>query len=82
MSEEAFQIVQQMDLSKVEAQMALHCAPVITNIKISNLITVAREEEESLRVILRKTGIQYFRLYRSADKSTFLLFHRKNWRRS
>ena len=77
MSEEAFQIVQQMDLSKIEAQMALHCAPVITNIKISNLITVAREDEESLRVILRKTGIQYFRLYRAEDKSTFLLFHRE-----
>ena len=74
MCQEVFEIVQKMDLTKVETKMALQCAPVITGIKISNLLIVASEDEEAVRSILKKTGIIHYRLLRQEGKTTFLLF--------
>ena len=74
MCNEVFQIVQTMDLSQVETKMALQCAPVITGIKISNLLIVSSHDEEAVRIILRKTGLVHYRLLRQDNKTTFLIF--------
>ena len=74
MCQEVFKIVQTMDLSQVETKMALQCAPVITGIKISNLLIVSSHDEEAVRIILRKTGLVYYRLLRQDNKTTFLIF--------
>jgi len=76
MCQEVFQIVRSMDLSQVEAKMALQCAPVIMGIKISNLLIVAAKDEEVVRAILNRTGIIHYRLLRQEDKTTFLLFRK------
>ncbi|MBR4027914.1 MAG: DUF3793 family protein [Lachnospiraceae bacterium] len=76
MCQEVFQIVQGMDKKHIETKLALQCAPLITGIKISNLLIVSSEDEESVRTILRKTGISYYRLLRQEKKTTFLLFYR------
>lgn len=76
MCQEVFKIVQNMDLSHVEAKLALQCAPLITGIKIANLLIVSTEDEELVREILKKSGITYYRLLRMEEKTTFLLFHR------
>lgn len=76
MCREVLRIVQDMDLKSVEFQLALQCAPVITGIKISNLLIISKNDEEALRVILRKSGITYFRLCQNGEKLTYLLFHR------
>jgi len=74
MCQEVFEIVQKMDLTQVETKMALQCAPIITGIKISNLLIVANEDENAVRTILKKTGIIHYRLLRQEGKTTFLLF--------
>ena len=74
MCQEVFEIVQNMDLSQVENKMALQCAPIITGIKVSNLLIVSSKDEGTVRVILRKTGIIHYRLLRQNNKTTFLLF--------
>lgn len=76
MCQEVFQIVQNMDLKSVELQLALQCAPLITGIKISNLLILPRENENAVRVLLWKTGISYFRLLQNTEKVTYLLFRR------
>lgn len=76
MCQEVFQIVCNMDVSFVETKMALQCAPVITGIKVSNLLIVASEDETAVRTILRKTGIIHYRLLRQGGKTTFLLFRK------
>ena len=40
MSEEAFRIMTQMDLEGAETQAVLQCAPLLTGIKMSNLLHV------------------------------------------
>ena len=76
MCQEVFKIVQNMDLTQVESKMALQCAPVITGIKVSNLLIVSSCDEQAVRVILKKTGILHYRLLRQGDKTTFLLFRK------
>ncbi len=76
MCQEVFKIVQTMDLSQVQTKLALQCAPVITGIKISNLLIVSSCDEEAVRVILKRTGIIHYRLLRQDDKTTFLLFRK------
>ena len=37
MSEEAFQIVKNMDMDEIRTRVAVHCAPLLAGVKISNL---------------------------------------------
>ncbi len=76
MSREVFEIVQGMDLKNIETQLALQCAPLITGIKISNLLIVSKEDEKLVRAILKNTGISSYRLLRTEEKITLLLFRR------
>lgn len=77
MSQEVFELVQGMDLKSIETQIALQCAPLISGLKVSNLLIISAEDEALVRVILRRSGISSFRLLRTGEKVTFLLF-RKN----
>ena len=77
MSQEVFELVQGMDLKSIETQIALQCAPLISGLKVSNLLIISAEDEAMVRVILRRSGISFFRLLRTGEKVTFLLF-RKN----
>ena len=76
MCQEVFKIVQTMDLTQVEAKMALQCAPIIRGIKISNLLIVSSCHEDAVRMILKRTGIIHYRLLRQENKTTFLLFRK------
>ena len=49
MTQEVFRIVRGMDLKSIETQLALQCAPLITGIKISNLLIVPKEMEPLVR---------------------------------
>ncbi len=77
MTQEVFRIVRGMDLKSIETQLALQCAPLITGIKISNLLIVPKEMEPLVRALLRKTGISCYRLLDTGEKMTFLLFRRE-----
>lgn len=77
MCQEAFEIVCKMDVKELETRLVLQCAPVITRIKISNLLTIAKHQERSLRAILKGTDLSCFRLLSRGEKNTYLLFQRK-----
>ena len=76
MCQEVFEIVQKMDLSDVEVRLALQCAPLITRIKISNLLTVSSKESSRIHAILAGTEIESYCLYRQGEKSIYFLFYR------
>ena len=77
MSREVFEIILGMDLKNIETQLALQCAPLITGLKISNLLIVPADNEKIVWEILRRSGICCYCMLRTGEKSTFLLF-RKN----
>lgn len=77
MSHEVFTIIQGMDLKNIETQLALQCAPLITGLKISNLLTVANDSEKLVRAFLKKAKISYYCLLKTEKRVVFLLFNRK-----
>ena len=76
MSQEIYEIVKGMDLENIETQLALQCAPLITGLKVSNLLIISKGNEEVVKRILNRTGISYYRLIPTRTKTTFLLFRR------
>lgn len=76
MSQETFELVKEMDVTNVETRLVLQCAPFISGLKISNLLIVSIKDEALIRIILQRAGISFFRLLRTEEKVTFLLFQR------
>lgn len=76
MSQEIYEIVKGMDLENIEIQLVLQCAPLITGLKVSNLLIISKGNEEVVKRILNRTGISYYRLIQTRTKTTFLLFRR------
>lgn len=77
MSQEVFEIIQGMDLKDIETQLALQCAPVITGVKISNLLIVNKENVHKVKQILENTSISYYVLLDQDEKTTILLYKKE-----
>lgn len=74
MRQEVFEIVQKMDKDNIRTQMALQCAPLITGLKVANLLIIPSKNEEFVGAILDGTDISYMRLAKSECKTTFFLY--------
>lgn len=78
MSKETFQLLQRMDMAKVDVQLALQCAPVLAGLKVSNLFTVIYGEQAmDLHKALAGTGISVSLLSDWNRRYTYLLFRRE-----
>ena len=62
MRQEVFEIVQKMDKDNIRTQMALQCAPLITGLKVANLLIIPSKNEEFVGAILDGTDISYMKL--------------------
>lgn len=80
MCQEVLKIVQKMNQKHVETKLAIQCAPLITGIKMSNLLIVSQAEAENLPYTLRNTGLVFLKLSEMKDKVTFLVFRRQELR--
>ena len=74
MSKELFQFIQGMGWENIETQLALQCAPLITGIKISNILIIQKVNLKKVEDLLKDTCISYFKLYESGEKTTLLLY--------
>lgn len=74
MRQEVFEIVQKMDKDNIRTQMAMQCAPLITGLKVANLLIIPSKNEEFVGAILDGTDISYMRLAKSECKTTFFLY--------
>jgi hypothetical protein len=74
MSQEILEIVKGMDLKDIETQLALQCAPLITDIKTSNLLIVQNDNVRKVKQILSNTNISQFILMFTEQKTTILLY--------
>lgn len=75
MSQEAIEMVRQMDTEKLENQLVLQCAPLIAGIKISNLFIIRKQFLQRLCCLLQGSRIRCRVLYMKEDKVTILLYH-------
>ena len=79
MSTEALKLICAMDRNRLEAQIGLQCAPLLTGLKISNLLTIPSKMRQQVSQVFRKTGISVFLLYHlyeyAASFSTLISLH-------
>ena len=80
MCQEVLKMVQKMNQRQIETKLAIQCAPVITGIKLSNLLILSKSEAKSLSWFLKHTGIVFLKLSEVKEKVTFLIFRREELR--
>ena len=76
MSKETLNLLLRMNHDRLETQIALQCAPLLTGMKISNLLTVRSSRTQEVMGLFEGTAISCYLLYGSGDKTTFLLYSR------
>lgn len=77
MSREILDFFRNMDTENAENQLILQCAPVITGMKISNLLIIQNQYLRQISKLLSCSKISYYVLYASKEKATVLLYDRK-----
>jgi len=76
MSAEIIQLVGSMNLKNINTQVALQCSPLLTGIKISNLLITNRENEHLVRQLFENTLLSVEMIYKSDKRITFLIFQK------
>lgn len=74
MSQEVYEMIKRMDREKIETHLVIQCAPMISGIKISNLLIVERSMAAQVRRVLNRSGILWFLLLENEEKVTYLLY--------
>lgn len=75
MRREVFDIVRGMDLTDIEIQLALQCAPLIASLKMSNLLIIEGGSLGEVRRILKDTGISCFVLSATEQRLMTILYN-------
>lgn len=76
MSLEVLDIVKEINVNSPATQLALQCAPVISGLKVSNLLTIRNESVHELKETLNSSQLSSYLLYANEEKSTFLIYRR------
>ncbi|MBQ8983327.1 MAG: DUF3793 family protein [Lachnospiraceae bacterium] len=63
-------------LCQVEMQLAIHCAPLLQGIKLSNLVKLTQAQSEELCRHIRQSGLSVWFLSYEQDGNQVLLFRR------
>ena len=73
MSKETLHLMLKLNTEDLDTQVALQCAPLLTGMKISNLLTVGRSKRAAVLELFKETAVSCCILYESSEKTTFLL---------
>lgn len=76
MSQETFDIFQGTDWKDIEMQIAVHCAPLIAGLKLSNLLMIQNQDLDRTTSLLKRAGISYFVVAVTDENVAVLLFDR------
>ena len=74
MSQETWEILCEMEADDVELQLALQCAPLITGLKISNLLTISPEGFIQVGRIVEGSVLSLYPLLETEEKMVILLY--------
>ncbi|WP_099468973.1 DUF3793 family protein [Konateibacter massiliensis] len=74
MSHDVLQIIKNMNMRDLEIQIAIQCAPLLSGIKISNLLIVHRSNAKHVIELFQDSGISFSILCKREEKITFLLY--------
>ena len=76
MSQETWEILCGMKADDVELQLALQCAPLITGLKVSNLLTISPEGFSQVEKIIEGSVLSMYPLLETEEKVAILLYRK------
>ena len=74
MSYETWEKLQSSHSGNIDRELAMQCAPLITGLKASNLLTIPWSEYESMLEVLRGSKILSFFLGETENRGVFFLY--------
>lgn len=77
MSDETFGIMRGLDMRMLETQVALQCAPLLTGIKISNLLNVGTDKKKEAMALFHGTAVSFRILYEQEGRISMLLYQKE-----
>ncbi len=78
MSRDVYDII---DFREVEHTLIYQCAPVLSGLKVGNLLILEREMAAAALMIIKSVGLSCYILYRNDKKVTFLVYHEDELKR-
>lgn len=81
LSDEVFRIFRRLDMDAVEVQTSLQCAPLLTGIKMSNLLHVPTEQVGEVLHLFEHSPISCHILYDWNHRVSMLLYRKETLRR-
>ena len=76
MSQETWEILCGMKADDVDLQLALQCAPLITGLKVSNLLTISPEGFSQVEKIIEGSVLSMYPLLETEEKMAILLYRK------
>lgn len=76
LSQETWEILCGMKADDVELQLALQCAPLITGLKISNLLTISPDAFLQVEKIIEGSALSMYPLLETEEKTAILLYRK------
>ena len=77
MSQEIWETIQKMETEDAELQLALQCAPLITGLKVSNLLSIKTSSCREVLEIIKESCITAFPLGMAGERITLLLYQKE-----
>lgn len=74
MGKETVKRILDVGCDDLEVQLALQCAPLITGLKVSNLLIVDNDKADEVRKMYGQTKISLYLICSTEDRSIFLLY--------
>lgn len=74
MGSEILEVLLPMDKERAEVQLALQCSPVLSGLKISNLLIVKENICLTAVGLLRTLGVSFYMLRHAAGRTVFLVY--------
>ena len=77
MSQETWEILCGMRADNVELQLALQCAPLITGLKVSNLLTISPKAFPQVEKIIGGSVLSMYPLLETEEKMAIMLYRKE-----
>lgn len=73
--QQKIQKLQKLQILQIETQLAIHGAPVLSGLKVSNLIMIPNQWKDAISWILKDTHLKLYLLYIGEEKSALFMYH-------
>lgn len=81
LSRETWEIMRKLCGNEVELQIAFQCAPLITGLKESNLLNIAKDNYQQMKTILKDSGLSIYPLGINGGTITVFVYQEQRLRR-